>query len=333
LLYLNPRPSALSYQKFYEEGGDEDSVYHRRNRLADTEKILKLYFGDEFSMDPRQREALEEILSHGKRKADSHEKRKADQKGELSIQTDDNKRRVKIDYYGKYIYDLLKRFVPQGGKVFEVGASSGKLLVPWKVFHDCQVSGVEPKKAAVLTAKEHRGIELFDGFADDPRIPEGLYDLVMNTRTINHMLDPLRDLRYAWRWLKRGGVLFVDIQDAIREAQYEGFERSVVEIDHPYMFSLNTLCAMVQKAGFEIIERELVDLQRARDWDERAPEVKQIHIIARKGEPPSVTYPDPLEELGALVRSQLAFERTSRHKRDEKRRKGHSKVMGCNANA
>ena len=195
--------------------------------------------------------------------------------------------------------------------MFEPGASWGKMLQPWKELHQCEATGVEPKKESVRLAKEVLGIELFQGFADDPRIPADTYDLVFNTRTINHMLDPFGDLRNAWRWLKEGGILYVDIADAIRESQYEGFERNVIEIDHPYMFSLNTLRAMVQKAGFIIIKKEITDLQHVRDWDNRAPQTKQIRITARKStEPVSVDWPNPLAELAALLQAQLEFDRT-----------------------
>jgi SAM-dependent methyltransferase len=209
-----------------------------------------------------------------------------------------------------HLYEELKDVVPVGSKVFEPGASWGKMLVPWKVLHNCEVSGVEPKKQAVITAKERLGIDLIQGFANDPRVPENTYDLVFNTRTINHMMDPLGDLRAAWRCLKPGGILFVDIADANREARYEGFERNVVEIDHCYMFTMNTLRAMVQKAGFTVIKTDMQDLQQVRDWDNRPPQVKQIRITARKSvEPVSIDWPDPLAELAALLQAQLEFDR------------------------
>jgi SAM-dependent methyltransferase len=302
LLYLDPRPTTATYRQFYEEGGQEDSVYHRRVDFTNVGDLLKGYYGPDFAMDKRALAAMRDFMTKQRIGPDCRPLKEVSQQ---EAEDDDS-----LNYYGKYIYELLKDFVPRGGKVFEPGASWGKMLLPWKVLHDCEATGVEPKVEAVRDAKEKLGLDLIQGFADDPRIPENAYDLVLNTRTINHMLDPLGDLRNAWRWLKPGGVLFVDIQDTIREARYEGFELNVVEIDHPYMFSQATLGAMVQKAGFTIVRSEVKDLQSARDWDDRAPQEKQIRIIARKSEDPvAIDWPKPLEELASLMRAQLEFDR------------------------
>jgi SAM-dependent methyltransferase len=296
LLYLNPRPTAAAYRKHYEQGGQEDSTYHRRVDFATAENLLKIYFGPDFVMDEKARAAMAKFKAA---QVPSNKAAKAAQPPEQ-----------RLDYYGTHLYEQVKDYVPVGGKVFEPGASWGKMLLPWKVLHRCEVSGVEPKAASVRSAKERLGIDLIEGFADDPRIPEDTFDLVFNTRTINHMLNPLGDLRNAWRWLKPDGILLVDIADAIEEARHEGFERNVVEIDHPYMFSINTLSAMVQKAGFVIVKKELCDLQSVRDWDDRPPQVKQIRIIARKTtDPIEIAWPAPLAELAALSRAQLAFDR------------------------
>ena len=216
----------------------------------------------------------------------------------------------RYDAYAEDLYGQFSEFVPRNGKVIEVGASWGKLLVPWRDRHGCEVTGVEPRRATLLAAKERLGIDLFEGFPATAPVPENTYDAALNIRTINHMLDPLGDLRHSWRWLKPGGVLLVDISDALREARYEGFETNVVEIDHTYMFSADTLSAAVETAGFEIVKREIVDTRRVLRRDAIDPQYKQIRIIARKSvHAVPVNWPDPLRELAALVQAQLVRER------------------------
>jgi SAM-dependent methyltransferase len=211
----------------------------------------------------------------------------------------------RYNVYAEDIYRHFREFVPRGGAVFEVGAAWGKLLVPWRDQHECEITGLEPRKATVQAAKEQLGIELYHGFPATADIPENAYDAVLNIRTINHMLDPLADLRHAWRWLKPGGVMIVDISDAVREAGYEGFENNVVEIDHTYMFSGGTLSAMMQKAGFEVVHSDTVDTRQVFDR-QREPEYKQIRIVGRKSlQPVSVAWPDPLQEMADLLRAQL----------------------------
>lgn len=331
LMYLNPRPAASAYRRFYEEGGGAESVYHRRVNFSTIGDLLKVYYGPDFEMDANAREAMRDFMARKGVGIDM--KPLAGAKPQPSghpdgkDEADHKDKSVHLDQYGVYIYEMLKKRVPMGGKVFEPGASHGKMLAPWAKLHGCEATGVEPKREAVQMAKKRYGLDLIQGFADDPAIPESEYDLVLNTRTINHMLDPLGDLRNAWRWLKPDGLLFVDIQDTIEETRYEGFERNVVEIDHPYMFSQRSLNAMVQKAGFRILESGVQDLQSARDWDNREPEVKQIRIVAQKATSAAkVDWPDPMAELAALMTAQLAFDRGLKQREDKDARKKRTKT-------
>lgn len=341
LIYLNPRPTAAIYRKFYEEGGAPDSVYHRQVDFATLGDLLKFYYGPDFEMDDDARRAMHDFMaarrvgmdgldldsdpsgsgSDDPDQNDDGDDIDEDEPGEDEPGEDNAETTSvgKFDYYSLHIYDKLKSSVPREGKVFEPGASAGKMLAPWAALHGCEATGVEPKREAVKLAKDRYGLDLIQGFADDPRIPENAYDLVLNTRTINHMLDPIGDLRNAWRWLKPNGLLFVDIQDTICEARYEGFERNVVEIDHPFMFSRKTLTAMVQKAGFAIVESSVQDLQQARVWDDRDPQPKQIRIVGRKSaDAVEVDWPDAFAEMAELLRNQLEFDR-AREKRDIRR--------------
>jgi SAM-dependent methyltransferase len=298
LLYLDPRPTAASYRRFYEGGGQRDSAYHRRVDFDAVPQLLKIYYGPGFEMDERARAAMARFMAE--RGIEPHSQDEPDEDAEPAA-----RKAPKLHDYAVELYESAKEFVPAGGKVFEAGASVGKKLMPWKVLHGCEATGIEPKQQAVRDAKRLYGLDLMQGFADDPRIPENAYDLVLNTQTINHMLDPLGDLRNAWRWLKPDGILLVDIEDAIKEARYEGFERGVIQIDHPYMFSLNTLRAMVQKAGFAIVRGEVVDLrQPSGRWYAGDYERKHIRIVARKSAAAAaIDWPNFAAERAALTRA------------------------------
>jgi SAM-dependent methyltransferase len=310
-MYLNPRPTEASYGRFYFEGGSKDGVYHMALGLDNIEGILKRYFGPEFQMSDEDARELqnfvrEKFVEH----IGSDPNGLADNEMLQALESRAREFEAwRYDVYAEEIYRHFKDLVPKNGKVFELGAAWGKLLVPWRDHHGCDVTGLEPRKATVEAAKTRLGIELFQGFPATATIPEDTYDALLIIRTINHMLDPLGDLRHAWRWIKPGGVLIVDISDAAREARYEGFENNVVEIDHTYMFTSKTLAAMVQKAGFEIVECDIVDTRHVWWGDQREPHYKQIRIAGRKSlQPVDIAWPDPLQELAALLQAQLARE-------------------------
>jgi SAM-dependent methyltransferase/RNase P subunit RPR2 len=321
LIYLNPRPTARSYDRFYFEGGSKEGVYHMSLGLDNVESFLRRYYGPKFRMNEADVHALrtfirEKFSEHVGEDPDGL----TDQEMLHGLEAKAREFEAwRYDAYAQDIYRHFSEFVPRQAKVFEIGASWGKLLVPWRDQHGCQVTGLEPRKATVQAAKDRLGIELFQGFPATANIPENTYDAVLNIRTINHMLDPIGDLRHAWRWLKPEGVLIIDISDAVREARYEGFENNVVEIDHTYMFSSNTLTAMMQKAGFEVVKCDIVDTRHIWWGDQREPEYKQIRIVGRKSlEAVPVMWPDPLQEMANLLRAQLDRDATLLRRRSEK---------------
>jgi 2-polyprenyl-3-methyl-5-hydroxy-6-metoxy-1,4-benzoquinol methylase/RNase P subunit RPR2 len=309
LMYLNPRPSRNGYHGFYLQGGDKEGVYHVSTTLKDVEPLLQRHFGPDFRMSHEDRAAL---AAYVREKFEQHVGAVPEGRSERALveELESKAKEYEAEEYENYgddIYAFFNRFVPRGGKVLEMGAAWGKLLVPWRDRHGCEVTGVEPRARTVQAAKERLGIDLFQGFPDTAKVPEQAYDAVFVIRTINHMLDPLGDLRHAWRWLKPGGIIGIDISDVVREARYEGFEKTVVEIDHPYMFTINSLAALLQQAGFEIVHREIVSTRHLLGRSQAPPEYKQMRLVGRKSlAPVAVSLPNPLDELSSLLNETFA---------------------------
>jgi SAM-dependent methyltransferase len=326
LLYLNPRPTAVAYGKFYQEGGQQDSIYHRRVELDAVEDLLTFYYGPDFVMDHEKRAALARFMADEGVDA-RRKKQRSDGKRAKETAAPNGKHILpELNYYALQIYEAAKEFVPMGGRVFEAGASMGKMLQPWKELHNCEATGIEPKIEAVREAKIRRGLDLMQGFANDPKIPKNAYDLVLNIRTINHMLDPLGDLRNAWHWLKAGGILLVDVQDAIVETGYQGFERYSIEIDHPYMFTLNTMTTFLNKAGFEVVRGDVVEY-RPRSWD-GTPEKKQIRVIAQKSTAPvEIKWSTYTTERLALARARVTYRVRANWARSRARLRGCKRLL------
>jgi hypothetical protein len=60
-------------------------------------------------------------------------------------------------------------------------------------------------------------------------------------------------MRWAHRRLREGGHLFLAVKNFSHQARRAGKAASGVQIDHPYMFTPETLRRMVEAAGFEMV--------------------------------------------------------------------------------
>jgi 2-polyprenyl-3-methyl-5-hydroxy-6-metoxy-1,4-benzoquinol methylase len=279
---LNPRPTAESYNRFYENGGTEQSAYHNKLNVTYINLVLEKMLGNEFQ--PLSSKEVEENSTDPL------------EKGEY-------------DNYGLDILNYLKEYIPTGSKVFEIGASRGQLLVPWKIHHGCEVGGVEPKRESVSDAQKYYQIDLMQGFSDCIKIPKNYYDLVMNVRTLDHMLDPLQELKVSRTWLREGGYIFVDVQDTKSRVAFKGLTGKV-EIDHAYIFSQATLKALLQKAGYSVVKIESIDLSKVYSSESKTDSGRglwQLRALARKSTVnDEVEWPNPVfEAVGYLKNSQI----------------------------
>lgn len=287
-LYLNPRPTNNAYTNFYEGGGGEDSVYHLKVTPDNVLSVLKSYLGEDFK-PIHDREEMESLLDHSVE--------------ELSEVSEEAYRA-----YGEDIVKSLQHVVSKGAKVFEMGASEGQLLLPWRDLLEAEVGGVEPKRESVRVAREKYNVELIQGFSDHPDIPEESYDLVMINRTLDHMMDPLGDLKRAWSWLKPDGYLFIDVKHFLRRSANSGLEK-VIEIDHVSMYMPQTLRSLMQRAGFEVVEEKVKDVSGIYGAHHRK-DICQLRILGKKSNTAvRINEANPLDVLAEIQKTSLEHTR------------------------
>lgn len=141
---------------------------------------------------------------------------------------------------------------PNGRALLDVGAYTG-VFVEIAADHGWEAWGVEPSRWAVEEARK-RGLRMIQGTLATVGLPDGSFDVVTMWDVIEHLTDPLQELRRANRLLKPGGLLVVHTIDIGSPfARLMGTRWPWLMEMHLYYFDRRTLRLMLEKAGFSIL--------------------------------------------------------------------------------
>jgi ubiquinone/menaquinone biosynthesis C-methylase UbiE len=150
-------------------------------------------------------------------------------------------------------------YVP--GKVLDIGASSGVFMeeattIGWDAY------GVEPsvEGAAALVQK---GLKAKQAFAEQLPYPDNYFDWVHSNHVFEHLADPLAAAKEAFRVLKPGGFIFIEVPNQFDNIQFFRYrlinnipvrERNIRSIHHLFFFSKMTLRSLMKTSGFRHIQ-------------------------------------------------------------------------------
>ena len=145
--------------------------------------------------------------------------------------------------YAATLSNALAPWVKSNGRMLDAGGSTG---IVGRLFgvrfskHVCVVDPCEEELDRALNCcRHHSTLEDFD--------TGERYDTILLCRTIEHLLDPMKVLQRLRGLLEPKGWLYVDAMDV---DQWKKDSR--YKVDHPYAFTLKTLTALVQKAGWRV---------------------------------------------------------------------------------
>jgi len=164
----------------------------------------------------------------------------------LSAEQSDNQGRVRrvLDYAEKH-FDKKETHT-----LLDVG--SGLAVFPFRMKEaGWNVTALDPDARATTHAREVAGVRAIhaDFLTWEPK-PDERFDLITLNKVLEHVEDPIAMLSRARRWIRPGGLLYVEVPDA--SAAQEGPEREEFFIEHLHVFSKNSLKLVSARAGLSL---------------------------------------------------------------------------------
>lgn len=145
-----------------------------------------------------------------------------------------------------------------GQKILDVGASSGIFLQEANKM-GFKTYGIEPSLDGVNTCRD-KGLDVIQSEAENLPYDSNFFDIVHSNHVFEHLGDPSKAIKEAFRVLKPKGMLFIEIPnqfDNIHFKRYEYLgripvrERNIRSIHHLFFFSRKTLKKLVKDAHFD----------------------------------------------------------------------------------
>ncbi|MGZ4204151.1 MAG: bifunctional glycosyltransferase/class I SAM-dependent methyltransferase [Actinomycetota bacterium] len=152
----------------------------------------------------------------------------------------------------------LERYVTLGRRLLEIGANMGLFLsvasgAGW------EARGIEPSRWAVEEGIRRFGVDLTQGTIEGIAEQKKTADVVVMLDVLEHLVDPLEGLRTIRNVIEDEGLLVLStvnldgLHARVRGERWPWFIRS-----HLHYFGPETLQAMLQRAGFRMIEWAIV---------------------------------------------------------------------------
>ncbi len=140
----------------------------------------------------------------------------------------------------------------QGRRLLDVGCHIGVFLEIAGA-HGWEAWGVEPSRWAVEIARA-KGLRVIEGTLREAAFPDAWFDVVTMWDVIEHLSDPMGELREVYRILKPGGWAVIHTMDIESPfARLLGARWPWLMEMHLYYFSRRTLRRMLERAGFQVV--------------------------------------------------------------------------------
>ena len=157
----------------------------------------------------------------------------------------------------------VRRVRPGGGQILDLGCATGLFLHELCRGGRWQGIGVDINEGALAVARR-QAIGVLCGEADRLGLSSAFFDVVTMWDVIEHVPDPVGALAEVCRILRPGGVLLLSTPNSESwQARLWGKHWGGWDVPrHLQVFSSQTLCQLLENAGFEVVRRFSFPMER-----------------------------------------------------------------------
>lgn len=157
---------------------------------------------------------------------------------------------------------LIETYHLEGKKLMEAGCGQGEFLSVLSNF-PVEAYGIENRESLVAMAKE-KGLNVWKQFAKEGEIlaPDdgsvnGPYDGFLSFNFLEHQPNPVSMLRCLADNLQDEGLGLITVPSLEYILEHDGYYELIR--DHLAYYTFDTLALTVEKAGFEVLEEEMIN--------------------------------------------------------------------------
>jgi len=152
----------------------------------------------------------------------------------------------------KMIIPFIAEYVPENGRVLDVGAGFGQVLYLLKKQKNITYVGLEPDPYSRDIAEKKIGISLKDETVEHFFIRNTeKFDFIILNQTFEHLMHPLVILKGLAKILKPEGVIYIGVPGAINPFIAMDL---FFQVAHTFNYTPHTLDLLAKKSGLKLIK-------------------------------------------------------------------------------
>lgn len=153
----------------------------------------------------------------------------------------------------------IEQFQP-GGKLLDIGCGTGVFLAEAKRSGRWELMGIEPSRSAAIYVQDVLQIPILNQRFSEVKISPSQFDVITMWNVLEHLEQPITDLRHAYPLLKDGGWFVFSIPN-LESLEARIFGQYWLGWDlprHLYLFPQSLLKNILNEIGFRYVDRHCI---------------------------------------------------------------------------